>query len=118
MTCRKDKTATQALISGLIGIIFFLGFFLFKSTFNPKIPNPKSQIPNNIQNSKFKIQNFFILLILAGAISNIIDRFYFGCVIDFIDLKIWPVFNLADIFISVGAIAIIIKTLKHKTRSS
>jgi len=59
-----------------------------------------------------------LFVVLAGAISNIIDRFYFGCVIDFIDLKIWPVFNLADAFISLGAIAIIIMILKPKSRNS
>ncbi|MFH1890725.1 MAG: signal peptidase II [Candidatus Kuenenbacteria bacterium] len=45
---------------------------------------------------------FPLLLIIAGAISNLIDRLKFGGVIDFIDLKIWPVFNLADIMIVAG----------------
>lgn len=51
-----------------------------------------------------KIQELGLVLILAGALSNIIDRVAFGCVIDFIDLKIWPVFNLADAFIVLGAL--------------
>jgi len=55
-----------------------------------------------------------LFLVLAGAISNIIDRLYFGCIIDFIDLKIWPVFNLADIFITTGAILIAIKLLQKE----
>lgn len=55
---------------------------------------------------------FCLLLILAGALANSIDRIFFGCIIDFIDLKIWPVFNFADIFISIGAILIIIKTFR------
>lgn len=55
-----------------------------------------------------------LIFILAGATSNIIDRLCFGCVIDFIDLKIWPVFNFADIFISIGAIWLILKNLKSK----
>lgn len=54
-----------------------------------------------------KYDTLFIIIILAGAISNIIDRLFFGCVIDFIDLKFWPVFNLADIFITIGAIMLI-----------
>ena len=75
-----------------IGIIFFLLFALYK---------------------KYYIQNtIYIILILAGALGNMTDRIVFGCVIDFIDLKIWSVFNLADIFISIGVILLIIKTFK------
>lgn len=39
---------------------------------------------------------------LGGALGNLIDRLRFGYVIDFIDFKVWPVFNLADISIVVG----------------
>jgi signal peptidase II len=49
-----------------------------------------------------------LTLIIAGAVGNICDRFLYGHVIDFIDLYYqhyhWPVFNLADSFISVGSI--------------
>jgi signal peptidase II len=41
-------------------------------------------------------------LILGGAIGNWIDRLRFEAVIDFIDFRIWPVFNLADTAITVG----------------
>jgi signal peptidase II len=44
-----------------------------------------------------------VSLILAGAIGNLIDRILYGYVIDFIDLRIWPVFNIADSAITVGA---------------
>jgi len=47
------------------------------------------------------------LLVILGAGSNIIDRIKFGFVIDYINLHIWPVFNLADMMI-VGGILIII----------
>lgn len=53
-----------------------------------------------------------LIFILAGAISNIIDRLTFGCVIDFIDLKFWPVFNLADSFIVIGSFILLAKYLK------
>ncbi|MGE0268982.1 MAG: signal peptidase II [Candidatus Omnitrophota bacterium] len=42
-------------------------------------------------------------LILAGAIGNLIDRIMYGYVIDFIDVRFWPVFNIADSAITVGA---------------
>ncbi len=43
-----------------------------------------------------------LLLILSGTIGNLLDRIRFGYVIDFIDLKVWPVFNVADAAITVG----------------
>lgn len=43
-------------------------------------------------------------LIVGGAIGNLIDRMRFGYVIDFFDFRIWPVFNVADVSIVVGAI--------------
>lgn len=59
---------------------------------------------------------FWILsiLIISGALSNIIDRLYLGCVIDFIDLKFWPVFNLADVYITIGATVLVIRTIREK----
>lgn len=57
---------------------------------------------------KYFIHNtLYLMLIFSGALSNIIDRLYFGCVIDFIDLKFWPVFNLADVYITIGGIMLI-----------
>jgi signal peptidase II len=41
-----------------------------------------------------------LLLILASATSNLIDRIYYGGVIDYFDIKIWPVFNIPDIIIA------------------
>ena len=44
-------------------------------------------------------------LFLGGAFSNIIDRVFIGCVLDYIPIfkEIFPVFNIADIGISLGA---------------
>jgi signal peptidase II len=48
-------------------------------------------------------------LILGGAIGNLIDRIMLGHVIDFIDLRIWPVFNIADSAITIGACLVLFK---------
>lgn len=65
------------------------------------------------KSSKAHIYNsLFIILIVTGAISNIIDRLLFGCVIDIINLGFWPVFNLADSFIVWGGILLLAKYLK------
>ena len=50
-------------------------------------------------------------LILGGAIGNLIDRIYLGYVIDFLDFRIWPVFNLADSAITIGAAIILLKCI-------
>lgn len=45
-----------------------------------------------------------LVLILSGALGNLYDRITLGFVVDFIDLRVWPVFNAADSFITVGAV--------------
>ncbi|MCX6809385.1 MAG: signal peptidase II [Candidatus Berkelbacteria bacterium] len=54
---------------------------------------------------------FETTMILSGAFSNLLDRFARHGVIDFINLKIWPSFNLADILITTGSILLIYKIL-------
>ena len=65
-----------------------------------------------IKNRYFIHSTSYMILILAGAISNIIDRLYYVCVIDFIDLRFWPVFNLADIFIVSGVVFLLVEWKK------
>jgi len=43
-----------------------------------------------------------LALQLGGALGNLIDRVRFGYVLDFIDLRVWPVFNIADSAITIG----------------
>jgi lipoprotein signal peptidase len=56
----------------------------------------------------------YVAPILFGAASNLIDRIWHGCVIDFIQLGWWPIFNLADFFITLGAIMLLLNHLKVK----
>jgi len=51
-------------------------------------------------------------LIMLGALSNLVDRLLFGYVIDYINLFIWPVFNLADVMIVAGVIIYILSEFK------
>ena len=41
-------------------------------------------------------------LVLGGAIGTLVDRVWLGSVVDFIDLRVWPVFNVADACITIG----------------
>ena len=54
-----------------------------------------------------------VALVLGGAVGNIIDRVHYGRVIDFLDFRIWPVFNLADSSITVGTLCILIGLLRQ-----
>ncbi len=49
--------------------------------------------------------------IVGGAIGNILDRFHYGYVVDFIDLRWWPVFNVADSCITVGVALLLLASL-------
>ena len=57
----------------------------------------------------------FELMVLAGALSNIADRFLYGAVLDFLEFHLgtwyWPTFNLADVFVVVGVFGIIVKNM-------
>ncbi|MBC5824267.1 MAG: signal peptidase II [Candidatus Eremiobacteraeota bacterium] len=57
-------------------------------------------------------------LILGGAIGNILDRLRFGYVVDFIDFRVWPVFNVADSAITVGVCLLLLRMLAQDARSS
>jgi signal peptidase II len=48
-----------------------------------------------------------LCFILGGTLGNLTDRIRLGYVIDFIDFRIWPVFNLADVFITAGAAVLV-----------
>ena len=58
---------------------------------------------------------YFLLIILGGSLGNLFDRIYYYAVPDFIDIHIgnfhWFVFNVADIFITIGIIGLILLEL-------
>ena len=57
-------------------------------------------------------ERFCLGLILGGALGNLIDRLRFGFVIDFLDFRIWPVFNLADSGVCIGGILMVFFLLR------
>ena len=56
------------------------------------------------------------LMIFAGALGNIYDRIFLGHVVDFLDFHVWPVFNIADSAICVGATFIAFAIFKAKNK--
>tara|TARA_B100000674_G_scaffold128663_3_gene99113 strand:+ start:3187 stop:3672 length:486 start_codon:yes stop_codon:yes gene_type:complete len=73
-----------------------------------------------LSNETFQIAKLALSLIIAGALGNIVDRIVDGKVTDFLHLEIgnfsFFIFNLADAFITAGAILIIYFELIYKTK--
>jgi signal peptidase II len=62
-------------------------------------------------------------LILGGALGNLTDRIangpgLTGHVTDFIDLQVWPIFNVADTAIVIGAVLLAVSTARHEEREA
>ena len=89
------------IIASVIAVVFitYLGFHL-----------PKKE----------RFKRLLLGLILGGAIGNLIDRVYDGAVIDFIEMGIaghwWPVYNVADIAVTVGAVLLLLQLLTASRR--
>lgn len=64
--------------------------------------------------SKNKLEIISVYMIIGGALGNYIDRLVRGYVVDFIDFRIWPVFNMADIFVVLGGILLILSAVLVK----
>ena len=68
------------------------------------------------------ISTYLITLIIGGSMGNLFDRIYYYAVPDFIDLHLgnyhWFIFNVADIFITVGIIGLILIELLKKEKIS
>lgn len=121
------------------------GFLSFTLTFNPGGAfGIFSTYPETFRNALFLIsalvalgatlgwtfltkrQDHLTLLgvgtILGGALGNGLDRFYFGAVVDFIDLHVngyhWPTFNVADIAITLGALILFVPALAPKRKEA
>ena len=90
----KNQTAVFVVIS-IIAIILIL-YNIFYQGNHKKLNN---------------LELFAFSLILSGAIGNLIDRIRFGYVIDFLDFRIWPVFNVADSAITIGVILLLIRCI-------
>ena len=82
----KENNSLIAFITVLI-----LGFMLF---YYDKLPKKGKE-------------HISIVLIVSGALSNLFDRIFLGHIIDFIDFKIWPIFNMADSCITIGVIYLV-----------
>lgn len=53
-------------------------------------------------------------LVIGGALGNLVDRLRYGSVVDFLDFRVWPIFNLADTAIFMGACLLIWDMFKEQ----
>ncbi len=67
--------------------------------------------------SQSKILNLAMVFFIGGGVGNLIDRVIHGYVVDFISLSFFaPVFNIADVFITIGAVIFIFYIFFHKSK--
>ncbi len=123
ISARLQLNETLPLIKGVLGLtlvhnrgaafgILRNQLYLFIITSCAAIVLIYFGLKNNRHN---KYQVVCLSLILAGALGNLIDRLRFGYVIDFLNFYIWPVFNIADSAITIGAILLGWAILKEGT---
>ena len=104
ITYVKNIGAAFSILSGkqlfliILGIIILIGIIYYVN---------KDKLNN--------LKVIYYSLLIGGIIGNLIDRIIYNSVIDFLDFKIfgydYPIFNLADTFICIGVILIIIESI-------
>jgi len=60
---------------------------------------------NKEKNKVFSLK-IAITMLISGVVGNLIDRIYYGFIVDYIDFSFWPAFNLADSLIVIGSITL------------
>ncbi len=97
-----NKTILYNTITALIILVNFLILFMI------------------IKSNDYR--KYFLIVILGGSLGNVFDRVYYSAVPDFIDFHIgnfhWFIFNVADIFISLGVICLIFVEIFFNNKSN
>ncbi len=93
------KNQTPVLIIISIAVLILFAFFYSRSKKSGK---------------RYRILEMSLGLIAGGSCGNLIDRIRWGYVFDFLDFRIWPVFNIADAAISTGAVILAIYLIRKR----
>ncbi len=80
----QDKVSFFIIVTVIVSIVIFFTMIRYYNRFD-------------------KVLLYSLALILAGAIGNLIDRVRLQHVTDFLDFRIWPIFNVADMSVVSGA---------------
>ncbi|HWX08747.1 MAG TPA: signal peptidase II [Gaiellaceae bacterium] len=84
----SSRTAAVIVLTG-IAVVWMLVFFARSGARHPVLP-------------------VALGLVIGGSMSNLLDRVRLGYVTDFLDLRYWPAFNLADSFIVIGVVILLV----------
>ena len=95
----------NSIYNGITLIIFIINLIIVYLIYKEKTP-----------------KTYFLAIILGGSFGNLFDRYYYSAVPDFIDLNFkgyhWFIFNVADIFITLGIICLILaEFLNYKEKN-
>ncbi len=95
----QNNNVVMAVITGVITVALVIWFAKKRHTLSVQV-------------------NAAFVLIISGAIGNLMDRLWLGAVTDFLDFYVrgyhWPAFNLADSYITIGGTLLVIATLFEK----
>lgn len=107
LTFVMNNGAAFSILRGKVPVFIILTFVFVAAIIIFYYRQPKEE----------KDLRFWLSVLCAGALGNLIDRIHYGKVVDFFDMHYWPIFNFADMMVvfSVVAIAIII-IFPHKFR--
>ena len=95
----ENRGAAFGILNGKIWLLLILAAIICAVIIYSMLKMPKTK--------KYRLLKAALTLILAGAVGNVIDRVIRGYVVDFFEFTFisFPVFNMADIYVVVGAIA-------------
>ena len=117
LTLAHNKGAAFSILKG--GSFLFIAFTIFCLAAIIFILRDKNFFKKVFDlDSSDKLIRFSLALVFGGACGNLIDRIRFSYVVDFLDFRVWPVFNLADSAITVGGILIFYKMLRYNKERS
>ena len=91
--------APALLVAGAFAVIV-LSFLLFRRRGEPRL------------------HRLALVLVTAGAIGNYLDRVVRGYVVDFVHIHHWPVFNVADVYITAGYILLALAFFAYRRRQA
>lgn len=106
-----DKINFVVILTTIISILLLFLIFKIDLRINFYIKNNVEKLSSKIKT--LKVLQIIFLVMFSGAVGNLIDRIRIGYVIDFIYIKLinFPVFNVADIFVTLSMVALIILCL-------
>lgn len=94
---QRQESLLFVLITFSLLLLIYLAHRIYKRDLKVRLAEGSDSFPRPSPLIKWGMA-----LILGGAIGNWIDRIRFHAVIDFLDFRVWPVFNLADSAITIG----------------